>query len=280
MRWPVAICRAHSNQNQISKIPSHLSGAKSVLVNPRQVTTHTSQVPLELDRGLVTAYSTRTSWSRRPCPSNKRLDSNCMGVGHLPRLAQNEPVLRLANHGLVLLGHLLYGLAELHKLCFCPLWSSARRTTDGLSEQLQACCIGGRVHRKTSPKFFEPGLSLKHNCDLSVIMAEVSIGVSSVIPMALLVRQPESFCTAAQLLQEIDQHLSLLVQGLVKARSDAVDGDGAASRLNAWVPWTPELQAAVVIQSSLNSLIPTNDFGLTETQLTDRCTSRASPFRL
>ncbi len=69
-----------------------------------------------------------------------------MGVGHLPRLAQNELVLRLANHGLVLLGHLRYGLAELHKLCFCPLWSSARRTADGLSEQLQACCIGGRVH--------------------------------------------------------------------------------------------------------------------------------------
>jgi hypothetical protein len=233
MRWPVAICRALSKQNQISKLPSLLSGAKSVLVNPRQVTTHTSQIPLELDRGLVTAYSTRTSWSRRPCPSNKMLDSNCMGVGHLPRLAQNELVLRLANHGLVLLGHLLYGLAEFHKLGLYQLWSSTRRATDGLSEQLQACCIGGRVHRKTPPNFFEPGLSLKHNCDLSVIMAEVSIGASSVIPMALLVRQPESFCTAAQLLQEIEQHLSLLVQGLVKARSDAVDGDGAASGLNA-----------------------------------------------
>jgi hypothetical protein len=58
-------------------------------------------------------------------------------------------------------------------------------------------------------------------------MAEVSIGVSSVIPMALLMQQ--LYCTAAQLLQEIDQHLSLLVQGLVKARSDAVDGDGAAT---------------------------------------------------
>ena len=171
-------------------------------------------------------------------------------------------------------------LAELHKLCLCQLWSSTCRTTDGLSEQLQACCIGGRVHRKTSPKFFEPEFSLKHNCDLSVIMAEVSIGASSVIPMALLMRQPEYFCSAAQLLQEIDEHLSLLVEGLVKARSDAVDGDGAASRLNAWVPWTPELQAAVVIQSSLNSLIPTNDFQLSETQLTNRCTSRASPYRL
>ena len=139
MRWPVAICRAHSYQNQISKFPSHLSGAKSVLVNPRQVTTHTSQIQLELGQGLVTAYSTRTSWSRHPCPSNKMQDSNCMGVGHLPRLAQNELVLRLANHGLVLLGHLLYGLAELHKLCLYQLWSSACRTTDGLSEQLQPC---------------------------------------------------------------------------------------------------------------------------------------------
>ena len=109
-------------------------------------------------------------------------------------------------------------------------------------------------------------------------MAEVSIGVFSVIPMALPVRQ--LFCTAAQLLQEIDQRLSLLVQGLVKARSDAVDGDGAAPRLNAWVPWTPELQAAVGIQASLNSLIPATDFQLTETQLMDRCTSRESPFRL
>ena len=81
-----------------------------------------------------------------------------MGVGHLPRLAQNELVLRLANHGLVLLGHLLYGLAELHKLCFHHLWSSARRTTDGLSEQLQACCIGGRLHRKNIAKIFRAGI--------------------------------------------------------------------------------------------------------------------------
>jgi hypothetical protein len=35
-------------------------------------------------------------------------------------------------------------------------------------------------------------------------------------------------CTAAQLLAELEQQLSMLVQGLVKARSDAVDGDGAA----------------------------------------------------
>ena len=76
-----------------------------------------------------------------------------MGVGPLPRLAQNELVLRLANHGLVLLGHLLYGLAELHELCLYQRWSSTRRTTDGLSEQLQACCIGGRVRRKISPIF-------------------------------------------------------------------------------------------------------------------------------
>ena len=37
----------------------------------------------------------------------------------------------------------------------------------------------------------------------------------------------ELVCTAAQLLAEIEQQLSLLVQGLVKARRDAVDGDGA-----------------------------------------------------
>jgi hypothetical protein len=34
-------------------------------------------------------------------------------------------------------------------------------------------------------------------------------------------------CTAAQLLAELEQQLSMLVQGPVKARSDAVDGDGA-----------------------------------------------------
>ena len=34
-------------------------------------------------------------------------------------------------------------------------------------------------------------------------------------------------CTPAQLLAELEQQLSLLVQGLAKARSDAVDGDGA-----------------------------------------------------
>ena len=35
-------------------------------------------------------------------------------------------------------------------------------------------------------------------------------------------------CTAAQVLAEIEQQLSLLVQGLVKDRSDAVHSDGAA----------------------------------------------------
>jgi hypothetical protein len=34
-------------------------------------------------------------------------------------------------------------------------------------------------------------------------------------------------CDAAQVLAEVEQQLSMLVQGLVKARSDAVDGDGA-----------------------------------------------------
>jgi hypothetical protein len=34
-------------------------------------------------------------------------------------------------------------------------------------------------------------------------------------------------CDAAQVLSEVEQQLSMLVQGLVKARSDAVDGDGA-----------------------------------------------------
>ena len=201
-----------------------------------------------------------------------------MGVDHLLRLAQNELVRRIANHGLVLLGHLLYGLAELHKLRLYQLRSSAHRATDGFSEPLQAGCIGGRVHQKISPKFLEPSFFVSHNCDLSVIMAEVSIGVSSVIPMALLMRQ--LFCTAAQLLQEIDQRLSLLVQGLVKARSDAVDGDGAASRPTTWVPWTPELRAAVIMQSSLNSLTSATDFQLDATHLADRPTSRVSPFRL
>ena len=36
-------------------------------------------------------------------------------------------------------------------------------------------------------------------------------------------------CGAAQVLAEVERHLSMLVQGLVKARSDAVDGDGATS---------------------------------------------------
>ena len=147
-----------------------------------------------------------------------------MGVDHLLRLAQNELVRRIANHGLVLLGHLLYGLSELHKLRLYQLRSSTHRANDGFSEPLQAGCIGGRGHRKISPTFLEPSFFVSHNCDLPVIMAEVSIGVSSVIPMALLAAalMRQLFCTAAQLLQEIDQRLSLLVQGLVKARSDAV----------------------------------------------------------
>ena len=56
-----------------------------------------------------------------------------MGVDHLLRLTQNELVRRIANHGLVLLGHLLYGLAELHKLRLYQLRSSAHRATDGFS---------------------------------------------------------------------------------------------------------------------------------------------------
>ncbi len=73
-----------------------------------------------------------------------------MGVDHLLRLAQNknELVRRIANHGLVLLGHLLYGLAKLHKLRLYQLRSSTHRANDGFTEPLQAGCIGGRVHRK------------------------------------------------------------------------------------------------------------------------------------
>ena len=153
-QWPFV---AHMHTKiKISKISFNLSGAKSVLVIPRQVTMHTSQNQLGLDQGPVTAYSTLTSSSRHPWPSSESLDFNFVGVDHLPRLAsaQNELVLRLANHGLVLLGHLFYGLAELHKLCPDRLRSSTRRTSDGLSEPLQAGCIGGHVHQKNIAKFF------------------------------------------------------------------------------------------------------------------------------
>ena len=198
MRWP---CVARTQTKiKISKIPSNLSGAKSVLVIPRQVSMHTSQNQLGLDQGRVTACSTPTSWSRHPCSSSETLDSNFMGVDHPPRLAQNELVRRLANHGLVLLGHLLYGLAELHKLRLYQLRSSTHRATDGFSEPLQAGCIGGRVHQKISPKFLEPSFFVSHNCDLSVIMAEVSIGVSSVIPITLL----ELPCRSEQLLSSFN----------------------------------------------------------------------------
>ena len=54
-------------------------------------------------------------------------------------------------------------------------------------------------------------------------------------------------CTAAQVLTEIEQQLSMLVQGLVKARSDAVDGDGAMAL--PWLRWTNELTTAVVLQT-------------------------------
>ncbi len=40
-------------------------------------------------------------------------------------------------------------------------------------------------------------------------------------------------CDAAQVLAAVEQQLSMLVQGLVKARTDAVDGDGAMPRLPA-----------------------------------------------
>jgi hypothetical protein len=49
-------------------------------------------------------------------------------------------------------------------------------------------------------------------------------------------------CTAAQILSEIEQQLSMLVQGLVKARSDAVDGDGAMAL--PWLRWANELTTA------------------------------------
>ena len=52
-------------------------------------------------------------------------------------------------------------------------------------------------------------------------------------------------CTAAQLLAELEQPLSLLVQGLVKARSDAVDGDGAVPDCS-----EPVLPTAVGLQVS------------------------------
>ena len=78
--------------------------------------------------------------------------------------------------------------------------TSAHRATDGFSEPLQAGCIGGHVHRKISPKFLEPSFFVSDNCDLSVIMAEVSIGVSSVIPITLL----ELPCRSEQLLSSFN----------------------------------------------------------------------------
>ena len=68
-------------------------------------------------------------------------------------------------------------------------------------------------------------------------------------------------CTAAQVLTEIiiiimiEQQLSMLVQGLVKARSDAVDGDSDAAMMALpWLrcQWTNELTTAVVLQMALN----------------------------
>ena len=55
-------------------------------------------------------------------------------------------------------------------------------------------------------------------------------------------------CTAAQVLTEIEQQLSMLVQGLVKARSDAVDGDGAMAL--PWLRWTNELTTALNLQQN------------------------------
>ena len=84
-QWPFV---AHMHiKIKISKISFNLSGAKSVLVIPRQVTMHTSQNQLGLDQGPVTVYSTLTSRSRHPWPSSESLDFNVVGVDHLPRLA-------------------------------------------------------------------------------------------------------------------------------------------------------------------------------------------------
>ena len=66
----------------------------------------------------------------------------------------------------------------------------------------------------------------------------------------------------------------MLVQGLVKARSDAVDGDGAMAL--PWLRWTNELTTAVVLQMALNVHEldqSTVDFGLTTELVTERATS-------
>jgi hypothetical protein len=88
-------------------------------------------------------------------------------------------------------------------------------------------------------------------------------------------------CTAAQVLTEIEQQLSMLVQGLVKARSDAVDGDGAMAL--PWLRWTNELTIAVVLQMELNVHEldqSTVDFQLTSELVTERATSEMAPFQL
>jgi hypothetical protein len=88
-------------------------------------------------------------------------------------------------------------------------------------------------------------------------------------------------CTAAQVLTEIEQQLSMLVQGLVKARSDAVDGDGAMAL--PWLRWTNELTTAVVLQMELNVHEldqSTVDFELTSDLVTERATSEMAPFQL
>ncbi len=131
-----------------------------------------------------------------------------------------------------------------------------------------ACCtvhVVELVHHWSHGPLRRPSIVLdaKRCCSGAIIFRTIQINVGfdrrrheNCIKLAL------NLNTAAQLLQEIDQRLSLLVQGLVKARSDAVDGDGAASRQTTCIPWTSELQAAVVTQSSLNSLIPATKFQL------------------
>ena len=89
-------------------------------------------------------------------------------------------------------------------------------------------------------------------------------------------------CIAAQALAEIEQKLSLLVQGLVKARSDAVDGDGATTTQK-WCQWTTEFTTAVIQQMALNVHAldqSTVNFGITESMVTDRAASEVAPFRL
>ena len=219
-----------------------------------------NQMWLEHDQGLSADKSTPAWRSANPWPSTISLDSNNQtSFKAVEAHAADEPT---------------------HSTRLSCSWPS--RAAQAMLHQAQAYIIRVLEESEQRPSFDLRGAKIvlgspcqTHKLDYNLIAFGRAVGEGTYGGGLY----QWMGCIAAQALAEIEQKLSLLVQGLVKARSDAVDGDGATTTQKR-CQWTTEFMTAVIQQMALNVHAldqSTVNFGITESMVTDRAAVKWRP---